>query len=104
MKSVPVEDLRNVGSTIAQRLRDVGIRTRADLEKAGPVAAYRRICAQEPGITIPVCYYLYSLEGALRDRHWDAIGEETKRRLLREVADIRASRRKRSAGGSNGPR
>jgi hypothetical protein len=72
VKSVPIEDLRDVGSTIARRLRNVGICTRADLEKVGPVAAYRRICSQEPGMTIPVCYYLYS--PAACDRREGRIG------------------------------
>ena len=70
VKSVPIEQLKNIGPTIARRLRDVGIRTSGDLRTVGPVTAYRRICAKYPSKTIPVCYYLYSLEGALRNQHW----------------------------------
>jgi DNA transformation protein and related proteins len=83
---VPVEQLRNIGPTIARRLREIGIRTRDDLQAVGSAAAYRRICAAYPGTTIPVCYYLYSLEGALRDQHWDALGSQLKQELLRQVS------------------
>jgi hypothetical protein len=31
--------------------------------------------------TLPVCYYLYSFEGALTDQHWNAIGETRKKSL-----------------------
>jgi len=79
---VPVEQLKNIGPTIVRRLREIGIRTRDDLRAVGPAAAYRWICAAHPGQTVPVCYYLYELEGALRDQHWDAIDPQVKKRLL----------------------
>jgi DNA transformation protein and related proteins len=43
--------------------------TVGDLRSVGAVTAYERICGKHPGETIPVCYYLYSLEGALRGQH-----------------------------------
>lgn len=85
-KLVPVEQLRNIGPTIARRLREIGVRTRDDLRNVGPAVAYRRLCAANPGQTIPVCYYLYSLEGALRDQHWDALSPHVKKQLLRQVS------------------
>lgn len=85
VKSIPVERLKNVGPTIARRLREVGIRTIGDLRSVGAVTAYQRICAKHSGKTIPVCYYLYSLEGALRDQHWDALGAKVKQGLLSQV-------------------
>jgi DNA transformation protein and related proteins len=81
----PVEQLRNVGPTIARRLREIGVRTAKDLRSVGAAAAYERIRAKHPGKTIPVCYYLYSLEGALRDQHWDALAPKIKRGLLARV-------------------
>jgi DNA transformation protein len=44
----------------------------------GSVKAYRRICENYPNQTIPVCYYLYSLEGALMDAHWDDLPKPIK--------------------------
>ena len=84
-RRVPVEGQTNIGPTIAGRLHEVGIHTMEDLERIGPAMAYLRICEKHPGETVPVCYYLYSLEGALRGKHWDAIGSKVKRSLLRQV-------------------
>lgn len=84
-RSVSIEGQANIGRAIARRLREVGVHTVADLERIGPAAAYLRIGETHPGKTIPVCYYLYSLEGALRGKRWDAIGTRAKRSLLRQV-------------------
>ena len=97
--AAPVEALRNIGATIARRLNEIGIRTKGDLREVSSVVAYRRIAAQNPGKTIPVCYYLYSLEGALRNRHWDALDESLKQRLLKQLAPERRSRRTRARTG-----
>jgi len=46
----------------------------------GAAEAYRRLCnAEGPGL--PVCYYLYSLEGALSDRDWRELTDDEKRDL-----------------------
>jgi DNA transformation protein len=76
----------NVGPTIASRLKEVGIHTADDLRSVGAVGAYQRIRAIYSGKTIPVCYYLYSLEGALRGRHWDALPSRIKQSLLSQVS------------------
>ena len=81
----PVSNLANIGPTIARRLRAVGIETRADLKRAKPAQVFQRICAKYPKETISVCYYLYSLEGALLGVHWDAIGDAKKAKLRREA-------------------
>jgi DNA transformation protein len=80
-RSETIASLKNLGPTIAKRLAAVGIRTRSDLERVGPASVFIRVRDQFPDETISVCYYLYSLEGALRDLHWDKIGETRKRRL-----------------------
>lgn len=81
----PVSSLENIGPTIARRLQAVGIRTRGDLERAGPSNVFRRVCERYPEETISVCYYLYSLEGALRGVHWDSLGARRKERLQRKA-------------------
>lgn len=82
----PLRGMKNIGPTIADRLEQVGLRTRADLAAIGAAQAYLRIKAAHAGKTIPVCYYLYSLQGALDDVHWNELPERTKQRLLQEVA------------------
>ncbi len=82
---LPIEQLLNIGPTVARRLKEIGIHTEADLRAVGSITAYRRICEKHPKKTIPVCYYLYSLEGALRKQHWDDIGANVKKDLLARV-------------------
>jgi len=86
--------LRNIGPTIERRLREASVHTKEDLEAIGAVEAYRRICAANPGRTIPVCYYLYSLQGALMETHWDALPDQLKADLRKE-AGVEDSRRRR---------
>ncbi len=50
----------------------------------GAVDAHRMIKSKYPSETLPVCYYLYSFEGALCDKHWNEISE--KRKLLLKAA------------------
>lgn len=75
-------ELPNIGPTIENRLNEIGVRTRADLQRLGAVNAYLRICAKHPRRTISVCYYLYSLQGALMGLHWDDVPERLKKSLL----------------------
>ncbi len=81
----PVGILTNIGPTIASHLHQIGIRTRSDLEEATPVAAYLHLCASFPEKRWSVCYYLYSLEGALRDQNWDLLPERVKKNLVEQV-------------------
>lgn len=76
---------KNIGTTIIQRLNEIGVYSLADLAELTPVKAYKEICEYNPGKTFPVCYYLYSLEGALLDLHWDDLPKDLKKDLLRQV-------------------
>ena len=79
-------DLKNIGAKIAARLRAAGISSEEELRAAGAVEAHRRIRRIYPDETLPLCYYLYTFEGAITDRHWDAIGENRKRALKRQIS------------------
>ncbi|CAM2010383.1 TfoX/Sxy family protein [Acanthopleuribacter pedis] len=81
----PLGQLKNIGKTIEKRLNEINIHSREDLARVGSVDAYRLICNQHPGKTIPVCYYLYSFEGALLDLHWNALPKPLKEDLLARV-------------------
>jgi DNA transformation protein len=81
-----LSDLVNIGPTIAARLEAVSIKTVGDLRRiGGPAAAYNLIKTKHPNKTIPVCYYLYSLQGALDGIHWDDLSEKTKKKLLSQI-------------------
>ena len=85
-KKSTLSKLANIGPTIERRLNEIGIFTKEDLSRVGPVESYQRIVAANPGVTIPVCYYLYSLEGAINDTHWDHLPEEVKTSLRKAVS------------------
>lgn len=67
------------------KTRSCGNSEVGELRRVGPAAAYRLVKAANPGQTIPVCYYLYSLQGALDGVHWDDLPEKKKRQLLGQV-------------------
>ena len=77
--------LKNIGSTIQKRLQEIGINSKNDLKKMGPVLAYQNIQSKNPDKTIPVCYYLYSLQGALDNKHWDDISQKKRQKLLDQI-------------------
>jgi DNA transformation protein len=77
--------LKNLGPTILKNLESIGIKCLEDLKKIGPVGVYKKLQKTYPNKTWPVCYYLYSIEGALTGKHWDKIGKKRKDELLREV-------------------
>ena len=74
-------NLKNIGNKISSRLNEVGIFTEDDLRLVGAVGAHRLIKEKHPDETLALCYYLYSFEGALSDKHWNEIGEQRKRQL-----------------------
>ncbi len=78
-------DLKNIGKKIAIRLNKVGINSECDLRLAGAVGAHRLIKERYPNETLAVCYYLYSFEGALTDKHWNAIGGQRKQQLKAQI-------------------
>ncbi|MBX3501233.1 MAG: TfoX/Sxy family DNA transformation protein [Alphaproteobacteria bacterium] len=94
VKSEPFAGLPNLGIKIVSRLRESGIVSIRQLARIGPANAYRLLC-ERAGKRLPRCYYLYSLEGALRGIHWSALTSEDKRQL-RIAADEQTARRPRS--------
>lgn len=81
----PLRGLTNIGPTIADRLEQVGIVTVGELRAIGVAEVYQRVVAAHAGKSIPVCYYLYSLQGALDGVHWNDLPAATKQRLLKQV-------------------
>ena len=85
MRKSELSSLKNIGATVEKRLNDIGVFSENDLKKMGAVKAYQKIKQKNPSKTIPVCYYLYSLQGALENRHWDDISQNTKNQLLGKI-------------------
>ncbi len=76
-----LHQLKNIGKTVEKRLNEIGIFSSADLKKTGAAKAYQKLSQKQRGRHLPVCYYLYSLEGALKNKHWDAFSENEKKKL-----------------------
>jgi len=83
-ETIELKDLKNIGLTLQSKLKDVGIKSVEDLERIGPVQAYIKLCKQE-GRRLPVCYYLYSIEAALKKKDWRALSAAQKAKLLAAV-------------------
>ena len=98
----PLLGLKNIGPTIAARFKAVGVETVRDLRAVGPAQAYKRVKASHPDVTFSVCYYLYSLQGALDGVHWDALSPSMKDKLLLDAGVThltkRPSRRAKARG------
>ena len=71
-------ELKNIGKTVAGRLEDIGLRSKHDLEAMGSARAYRKIQSSYPESHLPLCYYLYSLQGALENRDWRSFSDREK--------------------------
>jgi DNA transformation protein and related proteins len=76
---------KNIGASIEKRLNEIGVFSLADLAQMTTAIAYQSICKQNPDKTFPVCYYFYSLQGALLDLHWDDLPTELKTELRKQV-------------------
>lgn len=83
--STDLSKAKNIGKTIEARLNEIGVFSLADLAEMTSVEAFKRIRENYPDKTIPVCYYLYSLEGALLDLHWDDLPSDLKEELRLRV-------------------
>ncbi len=79
-----LKSAKNIGATIEKRLNEIGVFSLANLAEMTPVKAYQSICRQNPDKTFPVCYYLYSLQGALLDLHWGDLPLDLKSELRKQ--------------------
>ena len=84
-KTSNLRQLRNIGRVMEERLLEVGIDSCRQLKKTGAAKAFEMIRDKHPEANLPVRQYLFSLQGALLNMHWDALPDRTKRRLLREA-------------------
>jgi DNA transformation protein and related proteins len=76
------EKLQNVGPKSAAWLRQVGVRSLADLKELGAVGAFLKV--KRAGFR-PSLNLLYSLEGALLGCHWQQLPSERRSELLLSV-------------------
>lgn len=69
--NTPVEKLRNIGPKSGELLRAIGITTYAELAEVGTLESWRRVKAIAPyRVSLN---WLYAIEGALTDTHWNQL-------------------------------
>jgi DNA transformation protein and related proteins len=82
--SVPIEKTPNIGKTLGQRLRHVGIETRERLEELGDAEAFSLLCEQFPE---DACTHTrLALAGAVRGVRWHGLSAEVKAEATRGLA------------------
>lgn len=85
--SEPIENLRNLGPKSAAWLRAEGIGTIAELDRRGPVVAYRLVKAREPAASLNL---LWGLAAGLRGMDWRELTESDKQTLQASLNDSEA--------------
>lgn len=78
----PLENLRHLGPSSAAWLRDVGIRSRWDLEQVGPVLAYRLVKRKQPKASLNL---LWAMVAGLSNRDIHELSADEKAKLLAET-------------------
>jgi hypothetical protein len=76
------EKIPNIGPKTQAQLRQIGIRSHADLARVGVVEAFVRL--KRAGFK-PSLNALYALEGALSGRHWTSLSVDEKQALVAEA-------------------
>ncbi len=75
-----LEDLPNIGKTLAEKLVKAGISNSAELKRIGSKNAIIKISAlKNSGACINM---LYALEGAIQETRWHDLSRERKEELL----------------------
>jgi DNA transformation protein len=82
--TAPIESLRNLGPTSGQWLRKAGITTIAELERLGPVVAYRVVKHRQPKASLNL---LWAMAAGLQGIDWRELPAATKKRLRQEAGD-----------------
>ncbi|WP_455196673.1 TfoX/Sxy family protein [Kaarinaea lacus] len=81
--NLKIGKLKGLGPKSEQALNNIGIYTRKDLEKMGPIKAFIKL--REKSDIKPSLNLLYAMVGALEDKHWTTIAQQEKTRLLLEL-------------------
>lgn len=79
-----IESLPNLGPKSSQWLRAAGINTIDDLQRLGPVCAYRLVKQHQPKASLNL---LWAMAAGLKGKDWRELTEVTKRRLKRSLED-----------------
>ncbi len=86
MPPAKLSSLKNLGPKSEEWLNKIGINTKKDIEKLGPVNIYNILKLQD----FPVNRLLvYALQGAIHNIHWNDLPPEVKEKLDKEIEETR---------------
>ena len=80
--NLPIESLRNLGPKSGEWLRESGITTIAELERLGPVVAFRLVKQHQPKASLNL---LWAMAAGLKGKDWRELSEAMKKRLRKEA-------------------
>lgn len=80
--NTPIENVRNLGKTSAAWLREIDVRTKADLEHRGPVLAFMLVRRRRPDVSLNL---LWAMAAGLADRDWRDLSDDEKAELLNQI-------------------
>ena len=81
---IRIESLRNLGPRSGQWLREAGINTIPELERLGPVVAYRLVKQRQPKASLNL---LWAMATGLQGIDWRVLSEATKKRFRQKAED-----------------
>ena len=81
-----LSSLKGLGPKSEKCLNEIGICTKSDLEKIGPVRAFIKL--QDNNMK-PSLNFLYAMIGALADVKWTDVAKKERYRLLMELDDYK---------------
>lgn len=84
-QTVKISDLPNLGPKSEEWLAELGIESRAELERVGSVEVYRLL--RQRGIPASL-NLVYAIEAALLDIHWTKLPPEMKMELRKQIRTI----------------
>ena len=73
--------LKNIGKTMDQKLKSVGISTAEELKAVGSKEVFAKLKRQYPGDKVMSLVHLYALEGAITDTEFNQLPEDVKESL-----------------------
>jgi DNA transformation protein len=82
--NLPIESLPNLGLKTGQWLRDSGITTIDELERLGPVVAYRLVKQRQPRASLNL---LWAMAAGLEGKNWRELTDATKKLLQKEAEE-----------------
>lgn len=82
-----IRDLPGLGAKTEQILAEIGINSVADLQALGAINTFIKL-EQKKGKK-PSLNFLYALEGALTNQHWQVIAKNQKEQLLMELEGVK---------------